>query len=67
MELLVKFLPKDIKSLINTDVAIPTGPIISISDGSKAANRTYQDLLKNPNDEFNFEQLTLSEIFKGRP
>ena len=30
----------------------------------KAQNRTYQDLLKNKNDEYNFEQLTLSELYK---
>ena len=62
--LLVKTLPKDRKSLINTAVAVPTGPTISVSDGSKAQNRTYQDLLKTPNDEFNFEQLAHSEITK---
>ena len=32
--------------------------------GKKAQNRTYQDLLKNKNDEFNFEQLARSEIYK---
>ncbi|WP_298894334.1 prolyl oligopeptidase family serine peptidase [uncultured Psychroserpens sp.] len=62
--LLVKMLPSNRKELINTAVAVPTGPTISVSDGSKAQNRTYQDLLKTPNDEFNFEQLALSEIKK---
>ncbi|WP_298758191.1 prolyl oligopeptidase family serine peptidase [uncultured Psychroserpens sp.] len=62
--LLVKMLPNNRKELINTAVAVPTGPTISVSDGSKAQNRTYQDLLKTPNDEFNFEQLALSEIKK---
>ncbi|MBO6606874.1 prolyl oligopeptidase family serine peptidase [Psychroserpens sp.] len=62
--LLVKMLPKDRKSLINTAVAVPTGPTVSVSDGSKAQNRTYQDLLKTPNDEFNFEQLARSSIKK---
>lgn len=62
--LLVKTLPKNRKSLINAAVAVPTGPTISVSDGSKAQNRTYQDLLKTPNDEFNFEQLAHSEIIK---
>ncbi len=55
--LLVKFLPDSRKALINADDAVPVGPTVSNSDGSKAQNRTYQDLLKNPNDEFNFEQL----------
>ncbi len=62
--LLVKMLPNDRKPLINTDVAVPSGPTISVSDGAKAQNRTYQDLLKTPNDEFNFEQLARSTIKK---
>jgi dipeptidyl aminopeptidase/acylaminoacyl peptidase len=62
--LLVKFLPKDRKELIDTENAIPEGPIVSVGTGSKAQNRTYQDLLKNRNDEFNFEQLALSELYK---
>jgi dipeptidyl aminopeptidase/acylaminoacyl peptidase len=62
--LLVKMLPNNRKELINTALAVPTGPTVSVSDGSKAQNRTYQDLLKTPNDEFNFEQLALSEIKK---
>lgn len=62
--LLVKMVSKDRKELINTKEAIPTGPTISENDGKKAQNRTYQDLLQNANDEFNFEQLALSEIYK---
>ncbi|TYB76938.1 alpha/beta hydrolase family protein [Bizionia myxarmorum] len=63
--LLVKMLPKNRKALINTKEAVPTGPIISVSEaGVKAQNRTYQDLLKNPNDEHNFEQLAQSELYK---
>ncbi len=62
--LLVKMLPADRKALINTASAVPTGPTVSVSDGAKAQNRTYQDLLKTPNDEFNFEQLARSEIKK---
>jgi len=62
--LLVKLIPEDRKDLIDTESAVPTGPVISVSTGEKAQNRTYQDLLKNPRDEFNFEQLTLSEIFR---
>ncbi len=60
--LLVKTLPLERKGLIDTESKVPTGPTISISDGQKAQNRTYQDLLQSPNDEFNFEQLALSEI-----
>ena len=62
--LLVKMLPRDRKELINTSEAVPVGPTISSNDGKKAQNRTYQDLLKNPNDEFNFEQLALSELHR---
>ncbi|MGJ8666651.1 MAG: alpha/beta hydrolase family protein [Patiriisocius sp.] len=62
--LLVKMLPGNRNALINVDEAVPTGPTISVSNGEKAQNRTYQDLLKNPNDEANFEQLAISEIKK---
>ncbi len=62
--LLVKMLPEDRKELINVAEAVPTGPTISSNDGKKAQNRTYQDLLKNPNDEFNFVQLAKSTLFK---
>jgi len=63
--LLVKMLPKNREALINTKEAVPTGPTISVSEaGVKAQNRTYQDLLKNPNDEHNFEQLAHSELYK---
>ncbi len=63
--LLVKVISKDKKPLIDTKTAVPSGPTISVSEkGKKAQNRTYQDLLKNKSDEHNFEQLTLSELFK---
>ncbi|MDY6802051.1 MAG: prolyl oligopeptidase family serine peptidase [Bacteroidota bacterium] len=60
--LLVKVLPDDREPLIDEKEAIPTGPTVSVNEGQKAQNRTYQDLLSNKNDEFNFEQLVLSEI-----
>jgi len=62
--LLVKIIPERRKGLINNLNTIPTGPTISVNDGNKAQNRTYQDLLKNENDEYNFEQLALSELYK---
>ena len=62
--LLVKMVPKDRAALINPKSAIPSGPTVSVSDGQEAPNRTYQDLLKNKNDEYNFEQLALSELYK---
>ena len=62
--LLVKMIPKDRAALINPKFAIPSGPTVSVSDGEEAPNRTYQDLLKNKNDEHNFEQLALSVLHK---
>lgn len=62
--LLVKMLPVNRPALINTADAIPAGPTVTVSDGTKAQNRTYQDLLKNKNDEANFESLTTSELQK---
>lgn len=62
--ILVKTISNERKPLINAKKAVPTGPTISMNEGKKAQNRTYQDLLKNKNDEHNFEQLALSEIYK---
>ncbi len=62
--ILVKMIPSNRKALIATENAVPQGPTISTNDGKKAQNRTYQDLLKNANDEFNFEQLAMSELYK---
>ncbi len=62
--LLVRMLPLNRKELINTAEAVPGGPVVSVSTGEKAQNRTYQDLLKNPADESNFEQLAYSELHK---
>ncbi len=62
--LLVKMVSKNRKPLINTKSSVPTGPTVSVNNGKKAQNRTYQDLLKNKNDEHNFEQLASSEIYQ---
>lgn len=62
--LLVRMLPRDKPELIDTKSALPTGPIVTVSDGSLAQNRTYQDLLKNKIDEENFDILTTSELYK---
>lgn len=62
--MIIKAIPANRKPLIDTKNTIPTGPIISTNDGKKAQNRTYQDLLKNKNDEFNFEQLATSELIQ---
>ena len=60
--LLVKVLPKDKPVLKNDKKNLPSGPIVSVGDGSKSQNRTYQDLLKNKTDEFNFDALVTSEL-----
>lgn len=62
--LLVKMLPEDRKELIDPKTAVPDGPTISVSDGKEAQNRTYQDLLQNPDDEYNFEQLARADLVK---
>jgi dipeptidyl aminopeptidase/acylaminoacyl peptidase len=62
--LLVNYLPANRKALINTLVSLPTGPIVSTAEGKASQNRTYQDLLKNPADEQNFETLITSELQK---
>ena len=62
--LLVKLVPGNREEITDSENVIPIGPRISSNDGKKAQNRTYQDLLKNRIDEHNFEQLSLSEIYK---
>lgn len=62
--LLVKTLPANRPNLIDTSIQVPGGPIVSESDGEKAQNRTYQDLLKTPSDEKNFEILAHAEVKK---
>lgn len=61
--LLIKTLPRNRGTLIDASKDLPTGPIVSTADGKVSQNRTYQDLLKNPQDEKNFEILTASEIY----
>jgi len=62
--LLIKVLPKNRKALIDQKKELPKGPIVSNSDGKVSQNRTFQDLLKNPTDEQNFETLVTSELHK---
>ena len=64
--ILVKMISSKRESLIDVENAVPSGPTISVADGKKAQNRTYQDLLQNKNDEHNFEQLALSELYRVR-
>lgn len=62
-QLLIKVLPLNKKPLIDAKKDIPTGPTVSVSDGSKSQNRTFQDLLKNKTDELNFESIATSELY----
>ncbi|KFF05160.1 S9 family peptidase [Flavobacterium reichenbachii] len=62
--ILVKMLPKDRKPLLDSKKDLPTGPIISNASGEKSQNRTYPDMLKNKNDEVNFENIITSELYK---
>ena len=62
--LLIKQIPSDRKALIDEKQNLPTGPTVSTSDGKVSQNRTYQDLLKNPQDEANFETLAKSDLVK---
>ena len=61
-KLIVKLLPENRAELINTTTAVPSGPTVSVNEGKKAQNRTYQDLLKNKSDETNFDILAHSEL-----
>lgn len=62
--LLIKVLPQNRPSLIDGKKDVPKGPTVSVSDGSKSQNRTFQDLLKNKTDEFNFDALVTAELYK---
>lgn len=62
--LLVHTISTNRPALTDSKKSIPTGPIISTSDGSKAQNRTYPDMLKNKTDEANFETLVTSELYR---
>jgi dipeptidyl aminopeptidase/acylaminoacyl peptidase len=62
--ILVKMLPANRPALLDAKKTLPLGPTVAVSSGSKSQNRTYQDLLKNPMDETNFETLVSSELYK---
>jgi dipeptidyl aminopeptidase/acylaminoacyl peptidase len=62
--ILVRMLVQNRPALIDVKKDLPTGPTVSTSAGNVSQNRTYQDLLKNPLDEQNFETLVTSELYK---
>ncbi|MDD4596740.1 MAG: prolyl oligopeptidase family serine peptidase [Lentimicrobiaceae bacterium] len=61
--LLVKQLPKQRSALAKNKV-LPEGPTIQETTGQKAPARTFQDLLRNPADEAEYEYYTQAEIVK---
>ena len=62
--ILVKMLVKNRLPLVDSKKDLPKGPIISNTSGEKSQNRTYPDMLKNKNDEINFENVITSELYK---
>jgi dipeptidyl aminopeptidase/acylaminoacyl peptidase len=62
--LLACTIPANRPALTDPKSGLPDGPIISTSNGQKAQNRTYPDMLKNRSDEGNFETLATSELYK---
>ena len=61
---LINVLPANRPALLDDQKDLPTGPTVSTADGKASQNRTYQDLLKTPKDEANFETLATSELVK---
>jgi dipeptidyl aminopeptidase/acylaminoacyl peptidase len=50
------------KGKLNQIKPLPSGPAVQESEGKKAAARTYQDMLKNKNDEDIFDYYAASTI-----
>ncbi|MFD2967463.1 S9 family peptidase [Sphingobacterium bambusae] len=61
--LLISTLPTNRAAWIDSSKDLPKGPIVSTSGGQVSQLRTYQDLLKTPQDESNFETLTQSALY----
>ncbi|MCG8578360.1 MAG: prolyl oligopeptidase family serine peptidase [Bacteroidales bacterium] len=60
--LVIRMMPANRGPLTDKSTAIPVGPVVSVNEGQKAQNRTYQDLLKDKVDEDNFTKLAESEL-----
>jgi dipeptidyl aminopeptidase/acylaminoacyl peptidase len=60
--LMVRVVSKDRLLLNDNSGLLPDGPVISESEGKKSKLRTYQDLLKNSADEYDFETLVTSDL-----
>ncbi|MGN0001804.1 MAG: prolyl oligopeptidase family serine peptidase [Sphingobacterium composti] len=61
--LLISKSPANRPALIDHSKDLPTGPVVSTSEGKVSQLRTYQDLLKNPQDEQDFVSLATSELY----
>src|SRR5690606_19443854 len=55
--------PANRPALIDHSKDLPTGPVVSTSEGKVSQLRTYQDLLKNPQDEQDFVSLATAELY----
>jgi len=62
--ILVNAIPSNREPIVSKLEAIPQGPVVSVNEGKKAQNRTYQDLLRDKTDEDNFIKLAESELLK---
>lgn len=60
--LLISKSPANRPALLDRSKDLPTGPIVSTSEGKVSQLRTYQDLLKNPQDEQDFVSLSTAEL-----
>lgn len=60
--LLISKTPANTPSLIDRSNELPKGPVVSTSQGKVSQLRTYQDLLKTPEDEYDFEVLAKAEL-----
>lgn len=61
--LLINKLSSDMPPLVDRSNELPTGPVVSSSAGQVSQLRTYQDLLKDPRDEQDFETLATSMLY----
>lgn len=61
--LMVRVVSKERSLLDNNSGIVPESPFISESEGKKTKLRTYQNLLKNSTDEFNFQTLVSSDLY----
>lgn len=52
---LAYFMPENVPAFIDKEGELPTGPTVSMGDGSVSQTRTYQDLLTDAQDEENFK------------